>query len=163
MEIKRASLSELKKITDIYYDARRFMIENGNPKQWGISYPPKELLVSDIENGDLYTVYDNKDIVGVFFFRIGVDSSYSKIENGAWKNDLPYGVIHRIAVAENAHGKGVSRLCIDFAFSKYPNVKIDTHKDNIPMQKTLLKNGFEYCGIIHLANGDERLAFQKTK
>jgi hypothetical protein len=28
------------------------------------------------------------------------------------------------------------------------------------MQHNILKHGFTYCGIIHLASGDERLAFQ---
>ena len=40
--------------------------------------------------------------------------------------------------------------------------QIDTHKDNIPMQRVLLRNGFVYCGIIHLENGDERIAYQKA-
>ena len=45
---------------------------------------------------------------------------------------------------------------------EFPNLKIDTHRDNYPMQKSLKKNGFEYCGIIYLADGNERLAFQKS-
>ena len=31
------------------------------------------------------------------------------------------------------------------------------------MQRVILKNGFTYCGIIHLKNGDERLAYQKAE
>ena len=48
-----------------------------------------------------------------------------------------------------------------FAFTREPNIRIDTHRDNIIMQHNLAKHGFTYCGIIFLANGDERLAFQK--
>lgn len=69
-----------------------------------------------------------------------------------------YGVIHRIAVAE--HNKGVATYCIQWCLNKFPNIKIDTHKDNIPMQKTILKNGFTYCGIIKKEDGTERLAYQ---
>ena len=43
------------------------------------------------------------------------------------------------------------------------SIRIDTHKDNIPMQRALAKHGFIKCGIIHLANGDERIAFQKSE
>ena len=46
----------------------------------------------------------------------------------------------------------------------YPSesaIRIDTHRDNKIMQHNLLKYGFTYCGIIYLANGDERLAYQK--
>ena len=37
----------------------------------------------------------------------------------------------------------------------------DTHRDNTIMQHLITKHGFTYCGIILLANGDERLAYQK--
>ena len=30
------------------------------------------------------------------------------------------------------------------------SIKIDTHKINIPMTKTILKSGYTYCGIIKL-------------
>jgi hypothetical protein len=30
------------------------------------------------------------------------------------------------------------------------------------MQRSLEKNGFARCGIIHLASGDERIAYQKV-
>jgi RimJ/RimL family protein N-acetyltransferase len=39
--------------------------------------------------------------------------------------------------------------------------KVDTHKDNIPMQKTLEKNGFAYCGRIVLLDGNSRIAYEK--
>ena len=47
--------------------------------------------------------------------------------------------------------------------SRHSDVRIDTHEDNIPMQRALLRAGFERCGIIHIATGDERVAFQKCK
>ena len=31
------------------------------------------------------------------------------------------------------------------------------------MQHNIAKHGFTYCGIIYLANGDERLAYQKKQ
>ena len=31
------------------------------------------------------------------------------------------------------------------------------------MQHNIMKYGFRYCGIIHLASGDERLAYQKLR
>ena len=38
------------------------------------------------------------------------------------------------------------------------SIRVDTHKDNHIMQHNIEKHGFTYCGIINLANGDERLA-----
>ena len=163
MEIRLAETSDIEAVENIYAYARAFMRECGNAHQWGTDYPPRETLTDDIKCGNLYVACDNDEILAVFFFKIGEDKTYLRIRDGGWKNDLPYGVIHRIAVSENAKGKGVSRLCFDFAFERCKNLKIDTHRDNIPMQKALAKNGFEYCGIINLENGDERIAFQKTK
>ena len=52
---------------------------------------------------------------------------------------------------------------MNFCFSHDANIRIDTHKDNRIMQHNIEKHGFTYCGIIYLANGDERLAYQKLE
>jgi RimJ/RimL family protein N-acetyltransferase len=41
------------------------------------------------------------------------------------------------------------------------NMRIDTHSNNLPMRRVLEKNGYQYCGIIYVRDGSERLAFQK--
>ena len=163
MEILKAEIEDLEKIEKIYSDARAFMSESGNPTQWQNGYPQREILLADIDEKKLYKIVNEDLILGVFYYAEGVDPTYEKIYFGKWKNDLPYAVIHRIAVSADARGMGVAALCFDFAFKKCANLKIDTHKDNLQMQKALLKFGFEYCGIIHISNGDERIAFQKVK
>ena len=70
-------------------------------------------------------------------------------------------MIHRIAV--KYHGRGIADFCFNECFKQFPIIRIDTHEDNIPMQRCLSKNGFEYCGIIYLANGSKRLAYQKIR
>ncbi len=162
MQIRLAELSDLNEILSIYESARKFMKTVGNPNQWGAHNPPAWLTEEDIHNQKLYIVTEER-ILAVFFFNIGDDPTYANIYNGAWLNDLPYGVVHRIAVSDAARSKGVAGICFDYAFSKCGNLRIDTHIDNIPMQKALAKHGFSKCGIIHLANGDERIAFQKTE
>ena len=160
MEIRKATLADFETVKRIYADARRFMKEQGNPDQWGDRHPPVELLREDIEVGRLYLCVEGEEILGSFFFQVGDDPTYRVIHNGKWLNDAPYGVIHRIAVAKQ--GRGVASVCFDFALSQCKNVKIDTHKDNIPMQRALEKKGFSYCGIIYIASGDERIAYQKS-
>ena len=67
-------------------------------------------------------------------------------------------------LSENSyHGRGIVDFCFNECFKISGNIKIDTHENNIPMKKCLLRNGFEYCGIIYLANGESRIAYQKTK
>ncbi len=162
MQIRLAQPYDLNEILSIYDAARKFMFEVGNPHQWGTANPPVCRTKEDIAMQKLYVAVDD-EILAVFFFDIGNDPTYAEIYDGQWLNDSPYGVIHRIAVADNARGKGVAGFCFNYAFSQCNNLKIDTHKDNIPMQKALCKHGFRKCGIIHFANGDERIAFQKIQ
>lgn len=163
MLIRKANFNDLAIILKIYQDARQFMSENGNPNQWGKTNPPPERTEEDIKEGNLYVVESDSDVLAVFYYKIGDDPTYKIIYDGKWLNECPYGVIHRIAVSNKARGKGISGICFDFAFNESNNLKIDTHKDNVPMQKALAKHGFIRCGIIHLANGDERIAFQKAE
>ena len=161
MNIRRAKREELPQIEEIYASARAFMREQGNPDQWKNRYPTHELIKRDMDAEKLYVCEEDREILGVFYFALGEDPTYRVIEDGAWLSEEPYGVIHRIAVA--ARGRGVAAFCFAHCFSICPNIRIDTHRDNLPMQRALQKNGFLRCGIIHLENGEERIAYQKTK
>ena len=158
MEIRQASIEELDAIMKIYEGARAFMAASGNPDQWGESYPPRGLIESDIARGCCYVCAARDGLWGVFYFAVEDDPTYAYIK-GAWKNDAPYAVLHRVAVAKQ--GRGVVSRIFDFAISQYPNIKIDTHESNLPMQKALAKNGFTACGEIYLENGDPRIAYQR--
>lgn len=135
------------------------MVSAGNPKQWGDDYPSEELLLSDIYNNVSYIIEADGEAIATFVLMHGIEPTYRKIYEGKWIDDsLPYATIHRIASREGVHG--VLAFVIDWAQSQTNNIKIDTHRDNRPMQHLLQKNGFSYCGIIYLDDGDERLAYQ---
>ena len=162
MNIRNSKTEDLPVLMQIYDDAREFMRESGNAEQWSGGYPSDKIIISDVEAENSYVCEEDGKILGVFCYFFGNDPTYEKIYGGEWLNSEPYGVIHRIAVAKEAHGKGVAKKCFEFALERAKNVKIDTHKDNVPMQKSLKKNGFVRCGIIYLESGDERIAFQKA-
>lgn len=157
MFIRKATKEDLPQILDIYSHARQFMNQNGNPTQWKNVYPPVDLVEKTIDN--TYLSMEEASIACVFYFAIENDPTYSVIHEGNWLNDKPYAVIHRVASSHVT--KGAARFSINWAFEQYPNLKIDTHRDNIPMQNLLNSLGFKYCGIIYLENGEERLAYQK--
>lgn len=163
MNVRKAIISDLRQISEIYADARRFMKDTGNGTQWGSVYPPVSLTEEDIRCERLYVVEDKEALLAAFVFFVGNDPTYDKIYDGEWKNSLPYGVIHRVCVSSSARGKGVARQIFDYCAEIAGNLRIDTHKNNIPMQRALAKFGFEYCGIIKLEGGDERLSYQFTK
>ena len=151
--IRPARLEDLDQILEIYSQARKFMAENGNPTQWAADYPSRQMLSEDIQWGHLYVVED-QGICGVFCFIIGIDPTYGYIE-GAWASDSPYGTIHRIASV----GGGVFGDVLTFCRSLIDHIRIDTHRDNAPMRHLVAKHGFTQRGIIYVADGTPRIAF----
>lgn len=140
--------------------AKKIMRSSGNLNQWAGGYPSEEAILGDIEKGCGYVVEDEENIVGYFAFVPSPEPTYKNIYEGKWVEDtLPYHVIHRIGSFPEVHG--VFKSIMDWCFSQDPNIRIDTHRDNTIMQHLILKEGFTWCGIIYLANGDERLAYQK--
>ena len=159
---RQATMDDLPVILHLRDHAREIMRSYGNVAQWPEGYPPEEKFLHDIEQGCSYIMINESGmIVGTFAFIPGPDITYKVIYDGQWLNDEPYHVIHRIASTPNSHG--VLDAVLDFSEAIDPNIRIDTHKDNVIMINGLKKRGYQYCGIIHLLNGDERLAFQKTR
>lgn len=163
MEIRKAKIEELDEIMEIFEHARQFMAKNGNASQWGTTYPEQEIVEADIKKEECYVCVENGKIEATFVFFMGkVEPNYVDIYDGEWKNEAPYGTIHR--VASRGRVPGISKICMDFCKSKISNLRGDTYKDNIVMQKVFAKNGFEKCGTIYLAgkkeDGNARIAYQ---
>ncbi len=165
MEIRKSRMDELDEIMEIYAGAREFMARTGNPRQWGPTrWPPRELVVSDIEKGQSYVCEDQGKIAAVFYFDEGkdIEPTYAEIEEGQWGDASPYGVIHRIAAAEGTHGAG--SFCIRWAMEKTGHMRMDTHGDNKVMQHVLEKLGFVFRGIIHVVeDNDPRFAYEYSR
>ena len=163
MTIRKAEPKDLSIILKIFEHAKNYMKENNNPNQWGDDYPTVEIIEEDIKNSVGYVCLDEENnIVAYFCFYVGIEKDYNEIYEGNWLNDKEYAVIHRMATISNK--KGVGSFCMRYCFDKHKNIKIDTSKDNIPMQKLLEREGYTKCGTIHLRrNGGERIAFQKTE
>lgn len=158
-QIRLAKKEDLTQLLTIYEAARSFMRKSGNLTQWQGGYPPKELLLSDIEKQQLFVIERANKIVGVFALIMGEDPTYSYIENGAWISKDEYATIHRIA--SDGTGSGILKAAVSFAWEKIPHLRIDTHKDNLVMQRAILNCGFVKCGIIYLSDGSPRIAYEK--
>lgn len=158
--IRKSVINDIPAMQMIFACAKKKMRKSGNMLQWTGGYPSDDILANDIARGFSYIVEQNGQIIATFVLAICEDPTYKKIYNGEWIDDnKPYGTIHRIASTDGVHG--IMRDVLAWAFSQTNNIRIDTHRDNLPMQHLMDKHGFAYCGIIHLLNGDERLAYQK--
>jgi len=102
---------------------------------------------------------EQESVAGTFCFIQGPDPTYSRIDEGDWLDNDPYWVIHRIA--SDGSCRGIFEACINWCEKQTPNLRVDTHADNKIMQNLLEKHGFIRCGIIYVANGTPRIAYQR--
>ena len=160
MTIRPATESDIPAMMALFEEAKGIMRADGNMSQWTGGYPQEEVVLRDISSGHSYIIEDGGVPVGTFAFIPGVEPTYLSIYEGEWLDaDAPYATIHRLASTPRSHG--VARACFDWCASRCPNLRIDTHRDNSIMRHVVTSWGFLYCGIIYLASGDERLAYQK--
>lgn len=157
--IRRATYDDVPVLMDVFRKARGIMRSSGNMNQWNDGYPSEEVVRKDIDNGHCVVLCEDGKVVATMAFIPGPDPTYAEIYDGGWLSDAPYHVIHRIAVAEPGHNAAMALL--DWGFGHVKSIRIDTHKDNVIMQHVLSKYGFTHCGMILLANGDPREAYQK--
>ena len=165
MQIRKSAPRDMDRIMEIYAHARAFMAAHGNPNQWGpTQWPPRALIERDIASGDSYVCEHEGRVVGVFYYVQGkdIEPTYARIVDGAWRDDGPYGVVHRIASDGSARGTGA--FCINWAYDQCRHLRIDTHGDNAVMQGLLEKLGFVRCGTIFVReDNDPRIAYEKSE
>ncbi len=158
--IRHATSEDLERIMEVLAAAKQVMRRAGNANQWINGYPDEAAILCDMEQGGAMVVVDDGVVVAYFAFLPSPEPTYAAIYDGSWLNDtLPYHVVHRMGGVPEA--KGIFDSAMDYCFKVEPNIRVDTHRDNKIMQHLFEKRGFTYCGIIYLANGDERLAYQK--
>ena len=157
--IRKAEYTDIRRALDIYDSARRFMRSRGNAVQWVNGYPSEELLRADVAAGQLYVMEDAGGVYAVFAFIIGDDPTYQVID-GAWLDDgTPYGTLHRLG--SDGTRRGVLTEAVDWALTRLPHLRADTHEANVTMQRCLERAGFVRCGVIHVADGTPRLAYER--
>ena len=164
MEIRKASKNDYSAVCNLLQMGRDNIKALGID-QWQNGDPSEENLKNDMQNGTLYVADEGGKLLGMCFIGF-YESDYNYIYWGNWQSG-EYAVMHRVAVDTNARGKGVFASLIGKASelakeNGKTQLRIDTHRGNLPMQRALKNNGFEKVGVIYLKNGDERVAFLKN-
>ncbi|MBR6490299.1 MAG: GNAT family N-acetyltransferase [Muribaculaceae bacterium] len=159
-KIRHATAADVGRIMAVLDAAKKVMRDSGNTRQWIDGYPTEQTIIRDLEQGGAMVVEDDGVVVAYFAFLPSPEPTYAAIYEGSWLDDsMPYHVVHRMGAVPSV--QGIFASAMDYCFSIATNIRVDTHRDNKIMQHLFAKHGFTYCGIIYLANGDERLAFQK--
>lgn len=167
MHIEQAQSSDLPILMKIFDGAKIFMAENGNPTQWPPGYPTESTVQQHIDDRDTYILKEDGIILATFYLPFGPDPTYQVICGPGWLNGEKYGTIHQVAVNQQLQRSGLGTACLRAAETLahrrgVRNLRIDTHPDNIPMQRTIVKNGYTYCGVITVQNGSNRYAYHKV-
>jgi ribosomal protein S18 acetylase RimI-like enzyme len=172
LKIRNATKLDLSEILEIIDDARELFTKLKS-KQWLASdrYPNQETFLNDIKLNQLFVATLTNKVIGLVVISKLVEPTYLNIYEGQWlTNNQPYLVIHRLAIKKQYYGAGVSKSLLMHAEkiakeNKIKSIKLDTAKENQPMQRLVDKLGYKYCGIIKLNKyqglEDIRLAFEK--
>lgn len=153
MNIRKAKFSELHRLLEIYQTARDYMKETGNQHQWKNSYPDKKIVKEDIEKKRCYVMEKDGRIFACFAFMKGLEKSYER----DFSCGVEYGIVHRVASDQSE--RGIVRQIVNFLKDE-EILRIDTHKDNIIMQRALENIGFRKLGIVYLHDGSHRILYE---
>ena len=165
--MRLANKNDIKNIMSIIDEAKQFLKESGST-QWQNGYPNEETIQTDLKNNVGYVFVVGDQVAAYAAVIDGIDPNYNEI-NGSWKNEKDeYSTIHRICFSSNYQGHGLAKLFISNILTlKYAkgirNLRVDTHKLNVPMQTLAQHNGFEYRGIIRVDDepaDPDRLAYE---
>lgn len=146
-------------------DGARAALKADGVDQWQGKDPAPEDLLQNIKAGCCYFFKDDT-VVGMAVLKEGLDSTYNVID-GKWLTEGDYLTIHQFVVDSERKGEGISRRMMEriFAYAKFkeiPAIRIDTHADNFRMRGLIESAGFTYCGVITVADGTERVAYEQV-
>lgn len=165
MEFRRSTLADVDDIMKIIKQAQEYL-KSQQVTQWQNNYPNIQVVEQDIEDLNGYVIVDDYNVIGTVTVSFDGERTYNEIYEGQWQSNLPYAVVHRIAIHEEYKGKGLSSIMMDNIVKmchdrNIKSIRVDTHEANKSMQKLIEKTGFKYCGIIYLLDGSKRLAYEK--
>ena len=165
LRFRKGKMEDMERIMELVADAQNWFQEQ-EIDQWQDGYPTREIMLSDIVDGENYIVEYNNIIASTFVVSFEGEPTYNEIKGKGWLNENRYAVVHRIAVAGECRRKGFAReilhfvegLCVEQGVC---DIRIDTHRDNQAMRSLLKKLGYVHCGRITLTSGAYREAYHK--
>ena len=162
MKLRLTTTNDLDAVMTIINQAKTYFKEHGI-NQWQDGYPNEISIINDISNHEAYVLDCDNEVIATAMISKTAEPNYNYID-GKWLQSDDYIVVHRIAVRDDQKGIGLAKIIIDEAIKIYPeisSIRVDTHDDNLSMQRFLTKYGFTYCGIIYLENKETRRAYEK--
>lgn len=165
VKFRLAKKADINQIMDIISQAQADL-KKQSIDQWQNNYPNKQTILKDIKNNNCYILLKKDIIIATAALIFEEEITYNNIHNGKWLNNNNYSTIHRIAVSDKYKSTGIATILLRqleqlSLKNKVSSIRVDTHQDNVAMNKFLIKQNFLRCGIIYLENKQERVAYEK--
>ncbi|MBU0997823.1 MAG: GNAT family N-acetyltransferase [Firmicutes bacterium] len=121
--------------------------------QWSDSYPLYEHFEKDMNASGLYVFKSSGKLISSISILPENDPFYTEL---TWLKEKSL-VVHRLMVHPDYMKQHIGSLMMDFARLKainegYESIKVDTHPDNIRMQKLILSCGYTRIGYMTRMN-----------
>ena len=156
--IRPTAEADMPAVMAMYDYSRNLMRAADNNTQW-VGYPTLDQLRTDMARKASYVVERDSRLAGTFALVTGSEPTYSVIVHGRWLDTAtPYATMHRLAKTPDADG--IASAAFAYAKQHHAHLRIDTHESNHTLQAISKREGFVYCGIVFLADGTERLAYE---
>ena len=104
---RKAEKTDIERIWQIIGQAKAQMQRLGS-QQWDESYPAIEHIRQDIQDGNGYVICREDQVVAYGVISFDGEPVYKEIE-GKWSNNLPYVIVHRLAIADEMKRQGMAK------------------------------------------------------
>lgn len=164
LQFRKAEETDIERIWVIIGQAKEQM-RRLNSHQWDESYPALETIDQDIKTGNGYVFCKENKVVAYGVISFDEEPVYKEID-GKWTNELPYMIVHRLAIADEMKRQGIAKRFMLEAekVSRRKgiyNFRVDTNYDNEYMLHLIDSLGFEYTGEVCYRGNNTRKAFEK--
>ena len=164
MIIRKAKISDLKKIMLMYKSCVKGMIANGID-QWDDTYPDIDTINQDLEKQSYYVVEEKGEIIGGINIDQNQDKTYLDID---WEDKSDsFLVVHRLGVKEEFWNKKIGKDLMLFTEKLVTekglkSIRLDTYSGNPKAMEFYRKLGYRELGSINLKpNKNEYYCFEK--
>lgn len=155
MEIRKADLSDLDEIIEIYKNVIITM-EKNNIHQWDEIYPNSSILNEDILNDEMYVGVIDNIIVSVAVLNSEFDEQYI---NGKWQySNKNFAIVHRLCVNPFYQNKKIGNktmLMIEELLRNegIESIRLDAFSENPYALKMYEKLGYKKVGEVTWRKG----------
>lgn len=95
--LQPADRKEAEKAMALIDEAKEFLKSQGID-QWQTGYPDMETIIGDLAHGRGYFIGEGSSAAAYLCIDFAGEASYETLQ-GSWKSDLPYAVVHRMAIS----------------------------------------------------------------